>query len=228
MQDHGRNLLGGILLARLRDPDAGIGAGSFHDLVGQHLFGLFHLGVVVASPHQTLDGEDGVIGVDHCLALGRLAHRALTRLGEGHHRRAQAPAFSGSDHRWIATFHHSDGGIGCSQVNTYNFRHLTIPPLTFVLYLLAFPIGRRRVGRNDTCTATSGERHNGSVIIGTGQPGVIALTGAAPAASQTAIGYAVNDGRSPAYFDAAIGTDWFPAHVASPSGYCALILPCYC
>jgi hypothetical protein len=42
---------------------------------------------------QTLHREDGVVGVGHRLALGRLADQALTILGEGDDRRRGARTF---------------------------------------------------------------------------------------------------------------------------------------
>ena len=111
LQDHGRDLLGSIGLARDRNVDASIARWPFHDLVGQYLLSFFHLWVIVSPPHQALDGEDGVVGVDSGLALGHLAHQSLARLGESHHRGAEPSPLSGGDNRRIAAFQHGDDGV---------------------------------------------------------------------------------------------------------------------
>jgi hypothetical protein len=71
--------------------------GALDDLVGQHLDGLLHLGVVELAAHQALDREDRVLGVDDRLAPRHLADQALAGLGvDGHHRRDQpAPSEEG-------------------------------------------------------------------------------------------------------------------------------------
>ena len=93
-QDHGRNLLGSVLPARLRDTHPGITAlpslacGALDDVVGQHLPRFCDLLVVVAPAHKPLHRENCVICVHHGLASGRLPDEPLAVLAKGNYRRA--------------------------------------------------------------------------------------------------------------------------------------------
>ena len=85
--------------------------------------GHFRIHLVIGLTHETFDGEHGIVGVGNGLTLGRRADFTLTTVGEGHYGRGCAlPLVVDDDSRLIA-FHHSDAGIGCSQVDTDNFTH---------------------------------------------------------------------------------------------------------
>ena len=97
LQDHGADLLGGVGLA-----------------VDVYL---------VVGAHLTLDGGDGAVGVGDGLALCHLTHHTLAGLGKCHHRGGGAVALGVGDDNCFAAFHNGYAGIGCTQINTDNFRH---------------------------------------------------------------------------------------------------------
>ena len=85
---------------------------------------------LVGGAHFTLDGNHGAFRIGDGLALGHLADQALSVLGEGHHGRGRAAAFSVRDHDGLAAFHHGDAAVGCTQVNTDNLAHCFFLPLS--------------------------------------------------------------------------------------------------
>src|SRR5699024_3235511 len=97
LQDHGADLLGGVLLA-----------------VNVHL---------VVGTHLTLDGDHGAVGVGDGLALSHLAHHALAVLGEGHHGRSGAVAFGVGDDDGLAALHDGHTRVSRTKVDTNNLRH---------------------------------------------------------------------------------------------------------
>ena len=97
LQDHGGDLLRGVLLA-----------------VDGHL---------VVGAHLTLDGCDGAVGVGDGLALGHLAHHALAVLGERDHGRSGAVALCVGDDDGLAALHDRDAGICSTQVDTNDLGH---------------------------------------------------------------------------------------------------------
>ena len=86
LEDHGADLLGGVLLA-------------------------VHGDLVVAA-HLTLDGGDGAVGVGDGLALCHLAHHTLAGLGKCHHGRGGAVALRVGDDDGLAALHHCHAGVG--------------------------------------------------------------------------------------------------------------------
>ena len=64
-------------------------------LYGTRLVSSWHLAHLAA--HEPLDGEDGVLRVRDCLALGDLADEALAVLREADDRRGRATAFGVGD-----------------------------------------------------------------------------------------------------------------------------------
>ena len=102
LEDHRGDLLGGVVLAV-----------DGHPVVGAHL---------------PLDGGDGPVGVGDGLALCHLAHHALAGLGEGHHRGGGTVALRVGDDDALAALHDGYAGIGCTEIDTDDFRHGVCPP----------------------------------------------------------------------------------------------------
>ena len=67
---------------------------------------------------MALDGRNSAVNVGHGLTLGHFADEDLAGLGEGHHRRRGARAFSVDDNGGLATFKSCDAGIRGSQIDT--------------------------------------------------------------------------------------------------------------
>ena len=121
LQNEGRDLLRGIVLALGLDP--GVAGRALDDVVGHHALVLLHQRIVVVSSDQTLDGEEGVGGVGHGLALGGLANEALTVLEEGHDRGGGPNALGVLDHPGRLAVHDRDAGIGRSEVDADDLAH---------------------------------------------------------------------------------------------------------
>ncbi len=119
LEDHGRDLLRRILAAV--DIDAGRVVVAAHDGVGRTLDVGGHL--VVGLAHETLDREDRAFGVGDGLTLGRIAHLALSVLGEGDDRRRGAVSLRVGDHYGLRALHYCDARVGRAQVNTDNLSH---------------------------------------------------------------------------------------------------------
>ena len=97
LQNHGGDLLGGVLL---------VVNGDF-----------------IALAHVTLDGSHGALAVGDSLTLCHLTDHPFAGLGKCHDRRGRAVALCvGDDHR-LAALHHCHAGIGCAKVDTDNLTH---------------------------------------------------------------------------------------------------------
>ena len=77
----------------------------------------------MVGAHLALNGCDGAVGVGDGLALGHLSHHALTGLGEGHDGRSGAVALGVGDDDGLAALHDRYAGVGCTQIDSDNFRH---------------------------------------------------------------------------------------------------------
>ena len=93
------------------------------DLVGHHFLVLGDHRIVDAPADQTLDREQGVLGIGHGLTLGGLAHETLI-VGEGDDGRRRAAALGVLDHLGLAAIHDGDAGVGRSKVDTDDFGHM--------------------------------------------------------------------------------------------------------
>src|SRR5262249_47471330 len=100
-QNHGGDLRRGVLLATDIDPDIRIA--GFDDLVRNELDLVQDL--VVATTHEPLDREDGVLRIRDRLPLGHLTDENLAVLGETHDRWCESAAFLIRDHGWITAFY---------------------------------------------------------------------------------------------------------------------------
>ncbi len=106
LQHHRRDLFGAQGFVQRGDVYGCVALAVGDYLVG-HARALF-LHLVVASPDEAFDGENRVFGVHDGLALGRRAHQPLARLGEAHHRRAQATALRRRNHHRLAALQHGN------------------------------------------------------------------------------------------------------------------------
>src|SRR5690606_3257820 len=125
LENHGRNLRGRILLALGFDP--GIAIVRLDDLVGDKLLVLLDRGVIEAATDKALDGKQGVFGIGDRLALGRLAYKALVRVGESNDGRRGTRTLRILDDLYVLAVHAGDAGIGGSEVDTDDFCHLFSP-----------------------------------------------------------------------------------------------------
>jgi hypothetical protein len=79
--------------------------------------------LVVAPPHEPLDGEDGVLGVRHGLPLGDLTDEPLPLLGERHNRGRRPLPLGTRYDRCLAALHDGDARVRRSQVDSYYLAH---------------------------------------------------------------------------------------------------------
>ena len=91
------------------------------DLLGSVLFVVD--GDAVVRSHFALDGDNRPIRVHDGLALGQLAHQALSFLGEGHHRRSGSHSLRVCDDGRLIALLDGDAAVCRSQINSYHFRH---------------------------------------------------------------------------------------------------------
>ena len=104
------------LLALHLDP--GVAVVRTGDLVGDHGdVPPDHL-VLELAADEALDGEQGVVGIGHCLALGRLAHQHLAVLGKGDDGGGGAIALAVLDHPGLAPLHDGHARVGRAEVDT--------------------------------------------------------------------------------------------------------------
>mmetsp|Transcript_18136 Transcript_18136/g.45687 ORF Transcript_18136/g.45687 Transcript_18136/m.45687 type:complete len:175 (+) Transcript_18136:1999-2523(+) len=99
------DLLGRELLVGVGGPDLDVALPVLHELVRDLLGLLLHLLHLAAD--EALHGEEGVLGVDHGLALGDLANQAVSSLGECHHGGGGAATLGVGDDSGLATLHGS-------------------------------------------------------------------------------------------------------------------------
>ena len=99
----------------------------FHDLVGEMLHRLLHLGGFEFSADKPLDRKYRIVGVRDRLPLRDLADQPLAALGDRDHGRRGPAPFRVRNHDRLAAFHDRDAGVGRPQINSYNFCHC-IPP----------------------------------------------------------------------------------------------------
>jgi hypothetical protein len=119
-EDHRGDLLRGVLLPSREDP--GVLVSPLHDLVRHKTDLLAHL--VVPAPHEPLDGEDGVLRIQHRLALRHLADQDLPVLAEPDHRRSETPSLLVDQHLRFAPLHHRHHGVRRPQIDPDDLRHL--------------------------------------------------------------------------------------------------------
>ena len=124
LQDEGRDLLRGILLAVGFDP--GVAVGAFDDLVGDEVLVLLDHRVVVAAADEALDGEERVERVGHRLSLGGKADELLVVGGEGNDRRRRVHAFGVFQYPRLAALHDCHARVRGSEVDADHFSHVLI------------------------------------------------------------------------------------------------------
>ena len=124
LQDEGGDLRRRIFLTV--DVDPGIAVVGAHDLVGDELLVFLDGGIVEAAADQALHGKDGALRIGHRLALGRLADEALAVGGEGDDRRGGPPAFRILDDFRGLAVHDGDARIGRAQIDSDDFRHVSL------------------------------------------------------------------------------------------------------
>ena len=123
-QGEGGDLLRRIVLAVGADP--GVAVRALDDLVGHHVLVLGHHLVVILSADQALDGEEGVGGIGHRLALGRLAHQALRIVQDGDDGGGGARAFGVLDDLGGLAVHDGHARIGGAEVNPDDLAHVRV------------------------------------------------------------------------------------------------------
>jgi len=81
------------------------------------------LNFVEFAAHQTLDRENGVLGVGDRLPFGGLPDQALAGFGERYDGRGGAVAFRVGDDFVFPVVHDSHAAVRCAQVDTQNLTH---------------------------------------------------------------------------------------------------------
>ncbi len=125
LEDLGRDLRRGHLAPV--DLDPGVAVVRLDDLVGHHALVLGHHLVLVAATDQALDGKQGVFGVGHRLALGRLPHHHLVITRVGDDRGRGAVPLGVLDDLDAVSLHDGHAGIGGAEVDTDDLAHLVSP-----------------------------------------------------------------------------------------------------
>jgi hypothetical protein len=124
LQDHRRDFLWRVILARLRDANTRVVVRACHNLVRDQVLRSLHLILIHRAAHEPLHGRYRILRVDDRLPLCRLSHKALSALGERHNGRgSSAPFRVGNDNR-LAAFHDGDNRVSRSQVDSDNLRHI--------------------------------------------------------------------------------------------------------
>ena len=116
LKNHGADLLGGVVLTV--DVRHGTAALALNDLVRHRLDLGANLAVLTA--HETLDGEDGVLGVGDSLVLCGLANNAVAVGAEAHNGRRGAVALGVNNNGGVATLKYGHRRVGGTKVDTKN------------------------------------------------------------------------------------------------------------
>ena len=119
LEDHRADLRRRVLLAARLDERVAVGAAD--DLEGDDRLLLLDLRLLAA--HEALDGEHGVLGVGHGLALGGRAHEALAALGECDDRRGRARALGVLDHDGLAALENRHATVGRAKIDSDGLAH---------------------------------------------------------------------------------------------------------
>jgi len=145
--------------------DPGIAVLPLDDVVGDQFHVLLGHRIFEPATDQALHRENGIVGVGHRLALGRLTDQTLTILGECHDRRRCARAFGILDNLGFAPIHHRHAGVGGAEVDTDNFRHYF--PIHSVLghRAMCFPNQAKQLGGSVRPVCYAGDI--GAVSLGT-------------------------------------------------------------
>ena len=106
LQNHGRNLLGRILLSVN--------------------------GTAVVRSHVPFDGGDGLLRIGDCLTLGRLAHKPLPCLCKSYNGRCGSGPLRIRDDGGLAALHNRHAAVCRTQIDTYDLAHFYVL-LRFVL-----------------------------------------------------------------------------------------------
>ncbi|EKE17594.1 MAG: hypothetical protein ACD_10C00376G0001 [uncultured bacterium] len=120
LQDDSRHLRGGVFLTAGFDPCVTVAA--VDDLVRHVLLVFDDHRIIMPTPDQALDGEDGVGGVGNSLPLCGLPDQTFI-LGVGDDRRRGARAFRVFDDPGLRAIHDGDARVGRPEVNTNDFGH---------------------------------------------------------------------------------------------------------
>ncbi len=125
LEDHRADLGRGELLAARLHARVAVRAGD--DLERDDLLLLLDLGLLAA--HEALDREDRVLGVGHCLPLGRSAHEALAALRERDHRGGRPRALGVLDHGGLAALEDGHARVGRAEIDADRLAHVLPAPL---------------------------------------------------------------------------------------------------
>ena len=98
----------------------------FDDFVGHHLDILLYDFILVLTPNQALDREQGVTRISHRLALGRLTNQCFSIVAVCNDGGSGTISFRIFNDFGLASFHHGDTGVGSSQIDTNNLTHYKI------------------------------------------------------------------------------------------------------
>jgi hypothetical protein len=109
-----------VLLAAHFDPRVAVV--RLDDLIGDARRLLRDLRVL--APHESLDGENSVLGIGHRLSLGDLTDQPLTVLRKPDDRRRRPPAFLVDDDSGFPAFHDRDDRVGGPEVDSDDFAHV--------------------------------------------------------------------------------------------------------
>src|SRR5262249_59853558 len=93
------------------------------DLVGRDLHCLLHLGVVVATADEALDGENRVLWIGDRLTPCDLTGQALAAIGEGDDGGRDAAPLGVRDDNRVPTLHDGDTGGGGPAIDSQDFAH---------------------------------------------------------------------------------------------------------
>jgi hypothetical protein len=123
-----RDFRGRVLLAARFNPAVSVGRAG--DLVwdARSLAG----DLVVLTPHEPLDGKNGVFWIRDGLTLGNLSHEPFAVLGDGYDGRRQPRAFLIDDNRRFPALHDRDDRVGGAKVDPDDFAcHVLLSPNWF-------------------------------------------------------------------------------------------------
>ncbi len=104
-QDHGRDFRRGIFF--FIQNDTHIPVFSRCNGIRDARQGTLHFGIFVFPPHETLDGEDGILCIDDGLVAGHPPHQPFMVLVHRNHGWNQPLPLRGWDHNRLVAHHHS-------------------------------------------------------------------------------------------------------------------------
>jgi hypothetical protein len=95
---------------------------------------------IMTTTHETLYAGNRVDWVGYCLTFCRIAYFPFSIFQKCNHTGRGSSAFIVGDHDWFISFHYGYATIGCSEVYSNDFCHIS--EFRYTIQAIAMPMGK--------------------------------------------------------------------------------------